>query len=110
VCVFVRVCACLYLLQARGVVLSQLVHLSLPDALLLLEHLNDGRLALVQVTADVLHLLMSNTVLRIYGGDGRTGSWAGGVTSDPGLKDGSVSDPQCPHKLPCYQATNDNGF
>ena len=64
VCVHAPVCVCVcvcvhvhpHLLQTRGIVLPQLVHLALPDTLLLLKHLDDGRLALVQVTADVLHL------------------------------------------------------
>lgn len=47
---------CGHLLQAGGIVLSQLFHLSLPHALLLLKNLDDGCLALVQVTMHVLHL------------------------------------------------------
>lgn len=46
-----------HLLQSRGIVLSQFIHLSLPNTLLFLKYLNDRCLTLVQVSAHMLHLV-----------------------------------------------------
>lgn len=67
-----------HLLQSRGVVLSQLVHLSLPNALLFLKHLDDCGLALVQVPAHMLHLV-HNKGRRGSGSKGANVKW----TSQP---------------------------